>query len=384
MLKKSTRSKGKPVLYNHAVEEAVGTVMPKLINHDLKDCMPANELAQILGLARYSGRALPITEPDDLIQLHPSLRPEFEHVANHYDRIGLPFTRQVIWDDRFDVAHQYPDYELSVFFFGSRAHGARPDLPWANVAAEMNRKNRFLQLCQELGLPTPQTYFFTNRLEVKDLDQFQYPCRFKVSFSVSGLGVQRCLTPAELGEALEQIGDNVEFQIQEELPEGTAWLNVQYEVNGSLRPVLVTQQVLKGNAHDGNACPCIFHPWALTDPLALWMAEQGMKGIFAFDLAVCGDRMVMIECNPRFNGASYPTIVANKMAIPEWISKNFTTSARSLADLDLQAVEYDSQTGKGVIIFNWGCITDGKLGIMLAAPMFEQVQLEQDLIQLLR
>jgi hypothetical protein len=110
--------------------------------------------------------------------------------------------------------------------------------------------------------------------------------------------------------------------------------------------------------------------------MAHWLKDKGIKGIFAFDVAVVqtdhGLRFKAIECNPRFNGASYPTLIAEKLDIPEWSAVTLKTSHRNLSDIDLHGIEFDHKTGEGVIIVNWGTVLYGKLVILLAGN--KQVQ----------
>ena len=107
-----------------------------------------------------------------------------------------------------------------------------------------------------------------------------------------------------------------------------------------------------------------------------------MRGVFAFDVAVVetpeGLRYPAIECNPRYNGASYPTLIAHKLGIREWTATTFQTRHRSLAALDLSDLEYDAGTGEGAIIVNWGTILEGKLVILMAGtrPYQEALALE--------
>ncbi|MES9976984.1 MAG: hypothetical protein ABW094_22245 [Candidatus Thiodiazotropha sp.] len=55
-----------------------------------------------------------------------------------------------------------------------------------------------------------------------------------------------------------------------------------------------------------------------------WMAEGGFKDIPAFDVAVLpGEQKtdyLAIEYNPRYNGASYPILIASKLGINAWES----------------------------------------------------------------
>ena len=105
-----------------------------------------------------------------------------------------------------------------------------------------------------------------------------------------------------------------------------------------------------------------------------------MKGIFAFDVAAVESgpepSYYAIECNPRFNGASYPTGIARKLNIASWSSENFDTQHTALADINLSGLEFDADTGKGVILVNWGSVLVGKLGFLLAGSTAQQYQLK--------
>ena len=92
-----------------------------------------------------------------------------------------------------------------------------------------------------------------------------------------------------------------------------------------------------------------------------------------------GTNYLAIECNPRFNGASYPTSIAHKLDIPHWLARTFETTKRSLADLDLSGLEYDPATGEGVILVNWGPVLVGKLLVLLAGPPEVQERLALEL-----
>lgn len=92
-----------------------------------------------------------------------------------------------------------------------------------------------------------------------------------------------------------------------------------------------------------------------------------------------GVRFSVIECNPRFNGASYPTIIARKLKIPEWTAKSFSTRHRKLADFDIRDVEFNTSTGEGAVIVNWGTVLEGRLMILMAGSGEYQAALEDEL-----
>ncbi len=108
-----------------------------------------------------------------------------------------------------------------------------------------------------------------------------------------------------------------------------------------------------------------------------------MKGFLAFDVAVVqtehGLRFPAIECNPRFNGASYPTVIAQKLDIPEWSAVTLSTRHRTLSDIDLSEIEFDIKTGEGAVIVNWGTISEGKLMILMAGSREYQEALAVEL-----
>ena len=64
-----------------------------IYNHDILNCTAEG----VVGNHLYSGRALGLTEPWDMIQLHEDLKPLWADITSHYDRIGLTHTHDVIW-----------------------------------------------------------------------------------------------------------------------------------------------------------------------------------------------------------------------------------------------------------------------------------------------
>lgn len=75
-----------------------------------------------------------------------------------------------------------------------------------------------------------------------------------------------------------------------------------------LERLAATEQILGGCVHQGNRFPVPHAPWECVEPMAKWLHREGMKRTFAFDVAVVpkgsGTDYLVIECNPRFNGAS--------------------------------------------------------------------------------
>ena len=346
-----------------------------IINHDIMHCTAES----VIGNHLYSGRALGLSEPWDIIQLHPDLEPLWQNITDHYQRIGLSHTENVIWN--LDLKHlgMHIGYQPSVFYFGPHECKYWGDNEWLETVEYINSKNNFMALADKLGVDVPKTLCFDSIefIGPDDIQGIVYPCYLKAAVSVSGVGIYRCEDEFEFREALTQFDDEVPVQVQEEL-KTEIFLNMQYIVVGNdLIRLTASEQILDGFVHQGNRVPACHEPWDSIEPMAQWLKEHGMKGIFAFDVAVVqtdkGLRFPVIECNPRFNGASYPTRIAQKLGIPEWSAITFSTGQRTLADIDLRDIEFDRKTGEGVIIVNWGTVLEGKLVILLAgSPTYQQ------------
>jgi hypothetical protein len=343
----------------------------------------------------YSGRALCLTTPEDKIQIHPELATEWDAIVNHYHQVGLAHTNDVVWDISLhrlaEELAQNPDQEPSVYFFGDvvndhdtyRKVFQNWDAQCCLVIEYVNSKNNFISLAEELRIAVPKTLRFDHLAAAKAWGEMPFPCYVKPAISDHGAGIMRCPDTEALAVAFAKLEPNVPLQVQAEVT-ASAFLNLQYQVTpAGVEPLLVSEQILDGCVHGGNRYPASHEPWDTVAPFARWMGEQGMKGIFAVDVAVvpAGETTgyVAIECNPRFNGSSYPTLVAQRLGISAWSSATYTTQLRSLKDLDLQDLAFNPAVGKGIVLINWGTIQAGKVSVLLAGSEPEQVALGQAL-----
>jgi len=362
-------------------EAVFGEPIRQIFNHDIMGCTADG----VVGNRLYSGRALGATQPGDVIQLHPDLRPQWPWICDHYLRVGLDHAHDVIWDLSHGALAGHPDHAVSVFFFGPDEQGARPDPAWFEIVATINSKNAFMAAAQRLGVPVPETHCFAAAADigVADIARVAYPCYLKAAVSVSGVGIYRCADEQALRKAINCFPATTPVQIQQEVA-ADVFLNLQYEViPAGLRRYAATEQLLEGCVHQGNRYPARCEPWDVVEPMAQWLYAKGIRGVFAFDVAVMerdgGAEFLAIECNPRFNGASYPTAVAKKLGITQWQARTFCTDHRSLAAVDLGGIEYDAASGRGVILINWGPILVGKLLILLAGDELAQHALAEAL-----
>jgi hypothetical protein len=346
-----------------------------ILNHDIMGCTADG----VVGNHLFSGRALGISEPWDLIQLHPDLKPLWPDIRAHYRRIGLSHTENVIWHLSLRQLGSHIGYQPSVFYFGPGECRYWGDRAWSDTVEFINSKNNFMALAAELGIEVPRTLCFESVADIdpEAVQEMSFPCYLKAAVSVSGVGIYRCEDAFALAAALDNFSEDVPVQLQEEV-RTDRFLNLQYQVSaGELIRLAASEQILDGFSHQGNRVPASHAPWDAVDSMAHWLRDHGMQGIFAFDVAVVptpdGVRFPVIECNPRYNGASYPTLIARKLGIPAWTALSLTTTHRSLADIDLQDIEYDRRSGEGAIIVNWGTVIAGRLVVLTAgSPEYQE------------
>lgn len=336
----------------------------------------------LLGNHFYPSRALGLTAPLDIIQLPSCLKTEWEYIHSHYERIGLSHSCNVIWDDSPEVLKAYPEYEISVFFFGEDIHQVVPNQTWFDVATYLNSKNNFCKLAENLGLSIPRTFCFADKSAMSKPDNLPVPCFLKISTSYSGIGIYYCEDLNSLKIALSNFDDDVPFQIQQEIRTNT-FINLQYQADAEkLRRLVATQQILNGYAHMGNSFPTIHEPWEAVEPMAIWMYEKGMRGVWAFDVAVLKEdtvKYVLLECNPRYNGSTYPSMIGLKIGVSQWMCEAVQIPAGSLASLDLSGIEFDPQTKTGLILVNWGTVLVGKVSVMFCGPSDRQIETKKEL-----
>ncbi len=358
-----------------AVEgRATGAV---LYNHDIRSAGAASlELSWL-----YSGRALCLTAPGDLIQLSPDLHSQWAWIQAHYARAGIACTQEAIWDLRSKIARDHPDHVLSVFYFGDAEQRYRPDEERYHATARFNSKNEFIRHAAAAGVSVPRTLCYAAAAELGDaFVDLPFPLYLKPAVSLSGIGVQRCEDAAALRAELAALSPGEPFQLQEEIAPAR-FFNVQYHAAGArAKRLLVSEQVLEGNAHRGNRAPCDWSPPAALDHLADTIAAAGLRDIFAFDVAVRNDgAYYVIECNPRVNSSSYPTLLARRLGVGQWSTLTLPTRQRDLGQLDLAGIEYDPATQSGTVVINWGTILHGELMVMLIGDAQRQAQLLDEL-----
>lgn len=341
------------------------------------------KLSGIKGIELYDGRSLGATRPGDEIHLPADLQEDYPAIVGHYEAIGLEVTDNVNWGGTLaDLANRDPVARrtLSVFLFGEQANELAPNERRYQAVRRLNNKNEFIQDMQEAGLPTPDTLIFAKDAmppAEQPEDGFNGPWFVKGAVAASGQEVIKCDTWDEVLQASREMED--EYQVQNGV-DAYDFLNVQYYIkDGVAYHVATTGQILEGSVHAGNRHPSEFDPRGVSDQAAVLAAAMGAEGLIAFDVAAIRppedgssyNPYELIECNPRPNGSSYPTSVAEKLGVREgeWSAMNIPVDtnlplAETVRRLQEAGLEFDPVSKTGVVVVNWGTTKDAKLGIL--------------------
>jgi hypothetical protein len=328
----------------------------------------------------HSSRVLGYTTPSDIIQLDPRLQGgTYEELRDHMGMAGIETSTKVIWNTDVEVARDFPEHELSVYQFTDAFHEVRPDVAALDMTLLCNDKNRFLSYCRDNGHPIPSTHIITNGI-LPDLSGTPLPVYVKQPRSSGGSDIIFCETMEDVHRAVETLG--AEYQIQQQLPSTVFW-NVQYDLNDSAVYLATTCQELEGFKHIGNRKLNDFDPRFVTDPLMDRLARDGVRGIAAVDIALDHDGEIkIIECNQRWNGSTYPTVIAERLGLPTWMALAMKTRKERLSDIDLSGIAYDSASKTGVLIINNSFMSVGhEVTVLLAGTKEQQDMLRKELAQ---
>ena len=359
--------------------------IPTVFNHDIRLVLTA----PIRGGEFYSGRALALSAPADIVQMHPEMRTLWTEITRHYQNINLPYSTNPLWNVSFEECKKHSLSDLSLFIYADTRGPENNETNWleqgdpqlVETVRWINSKNNLVNLARKLEIRVPLTITFENKTAFLP-GAIPFPCLFKPSVSVSGGGIKNCNDLRQLSKAVQNAPENSPFQIQEWI-DAEHFLNLQYlAVRGKAVRFAATEEILDGCVHCGSRLPSVNPPWEMVDPMAELLVEKGIKGLFAFDIAVIDSRerkFSLLECNPRFNGASYPALIAEKLKIQNWSSEILLTGARHLDEFPIGDLEFDPSTGTGIILVNWGTILAGKLEIMFVGPAKTQIALKNRL-----
>jgi hypothetical protein len=355
--------------------------------HFTAEQFKSHDEARYQDILEYGGldsiRAIPCSNPGDIVQLDPRLKNDYPYIRNHWEEVGLETSENILWGVEASDLAQAPE-DFSVYHFTPDVHAVRPDIRRMLATQHANDKNSFISYCESQGYPVPRT-ITVEPGSTPDLSSIRTPAFVKAAESQAGVSILKAMTDEELEAHVGEFR-GVKFQIQEAV-EDAVFVNVQYKAIGGRAIHLATsEQLLNGFTHIGNRFPTHHDPRDITDKLAIGLSENGLKGIFAFDVAIPhnGDNpeAKIIECNPRWNGASYPTAIGDKLGIDSWQAIGVNTPHETIRDIDLSDLAYDRTKGFGAIVTGFVFKPNKHIvNVMLAGPPEAQEDLAPQVME---
>ena len=356
-----------------------------LFNHSFLFCAPlyAADMVSFRKLAKhgidfYETRALCCTHPGDVIQLDPRLREDFPFMREHYKRIGLDCTAHVVWSVEAKVADDFPEHHLSAYIFIDAIHAVRPDAKRLAATKRYADKNNFMRRCKGI-VPIPKT-IFAETAQPPDYTKLQFPLYVKGAVSSGGSSAYLCKNRQDVTRAIGKMQGP--YQLQEAV-DAVAFLGVEYNITpqGDVEFLAQTQQILDGVEYVGTRFPAGYEAPILA--IARRAAQDGVRGKIGFDVAVTADnQFFVLECNPRWNGATYPLAIAGRLGIKEWSTAHVPVAARELKHVNFGDAEYNAKRGTGVILVNWGVFKLGWIEVMLVGTPEQQQALHRRIAHL--
>ncbi len=353
-----------------------------LFNHSLhglkglysRDQHSYRKLVAEHGFDFYETRSLGISQPGDVVQLDPKLRAELPYIKEHYTRVGLRHASKVVWDVAPEVASDFPDEHLSVYMFAEVFNNVRPDPERLQATKMYLDKNSFMRRCEGV-VQIPPTVFGNTARPAPDYAKLTFPLFVKGAISATGSSVYKCNNPQEVTKAIANI--NGDYQLQQAV-DAAAFLSAQYNITpgGVAEHLADTEQIIEGVEYAGTRFPTTYK--LPMQAIADRAAKDGLRGKMGVDVAVTKTgEFFALECNPRWNGALYPLVIAQKLHIKEWSTAHVPTRASSLKTINFGGLEYNGKTG--IVLINWGAVKTNWLEVLFAGSPAEQTKLRRAL-----
>lgn len=339
--------------------------MAQIYYHDITSAVPLYYRDQIPGLGLYGCRALAVSAPEDWIILPRGADRHLDAALAHYEAVGLRHGMGFVFGDERDLK-RHPHFSPNVYGMSEAVHRVLPDILWLPTARHLGDKNYFMSHCDNLGLARPMTEVVQFRGMQSSVRSF--PVLVKLAASIHGQGSWHCADH----HAYERVRSRIQVphQVQEVLPSGTRFCVVEYstEVGGTLEFVATVEKLRQKGGQTSYQPVRLGHLLRpVTDQLATWAQEQGMKGVWSYEVALTSDgRVLPLKCYPHWSDASYPLRVARKLGCPEWETYTLTGLSQSSAtEFGLGELAYRSRLKEGVVVYNWATLAAGRLDMLV-------------------
>ena len=193
--------------------------MSTLFYHHSKQCCEL-EGAVSLPLNKMnakSGRCLSISGSNDRVVLNPMLKTEYPEIKEHFKRVGLKISENILWQDYNKPLDLLPSDNLSTYCYSPTTFAIDHDKKRLSATSHYLLKSNILKEARHYSIPTPKTtYYKETSAALSELDSFNYPLYIKPDNSSDGIGIIRCESKETLKQTLNHYPYKP-FLIQEEI-----------------------------------------------------------------------------------------------------------------------------------------------------------------------
>ena len=258
----------------------------------------------------------------------------------------------------------------------------------------------------ELGVPVPEgdVVEIELREDGKPLDltpllvaidrHIRRPGRVIIKGSYGASGSSTVIVEANsksIQEALKKIAERTDNRVYlvevmlEVIVSTNILMHVEPDSGGILCVSVTDQRLSEALVHEGNLYPSraktIKAMMGSAWKMSKWLQSEGYCGLVGFDFAEYLNRETgelrhcLSEINPRTNAAAYPKALMEYLnmkqeqkcqpGIEAFLSSNLRTRASSFAELNdlCGRLFFNSETGRGVVPYNTGCLEYGKFSL---------------------
>ncbi len=359
--------------------------MNQIYFHDITNSVPLHQHPYVPGLGLYGCRALAVSNPGDSVIMPQAATEGLSAIERHYQDVGLRHGVSYAFGGWESLVRRPPSFEPSLYEYNRHSHQLFRDLRWLPTVELLGDKNYFVDHCENLGLSFPATTKVRFRCDCPSPER--YPVVVKPVRSVVGGGATVCASRQQYEQVVGRL--DLPYQVQEYLPTTTRYFVVEYRrTGGRLLPGVVVERVSRHGRpvsyhSSGSVAPRIT---MVTDRLAVWAFEQGMKGMWSYEVAVTPTGAVLpLECRPRWSDVSYSIVVAEKLGVTEWECQTFTGLTLAVSDVcELGELMYQPRAKEGVVIINWATVSQGRLDVLVAGEPAARAELLSELSYRLR
>ncbi len=301
-----------------------------------------NEDSRVL-VKDFTLTALCLSKTQDIVQISSSKKKDYDWLNNHFKVCKLGVSQNILCSDE-----QLPlpkGFKLSQY---KESYGSGTYSP----SEYFDNKKNFLEFAKNNDGAIPSTKFYDCMTEIKSID---HPVMLKTNVSSAGSGSYFIESTADL----KRVPRNTPLHVQEYIQDIKSSMSLQYIITPAGYTYLgATKMFIDKDFAWIGCCPSEYDAQLLVvyNQIVKKMHDLGLRGPLSLDfLQRCSGKFVVLECNPRFGGGTYPSMLAQRLNITQWLYRKFKIqNFKQLESINQKHnIFYNPVTQKGILVLHW-------------------------------